>query len=302
MTLGLDQLLVDGVLTELSADQRVDLRSQLQRLLTDREELLGKLVGAYGNYAKQLTTLNLDAQRLAEVVQKLRTVLDERLLWTATTSSIGPEWVDNGKRAMAWTFASENWSRAGSDLTGLWRSVPLLTAGALLAFAALLGLRRPLRRRAMTIAEAVGNPYQDRFRLTLEVLLITGIWAIPWPLLLGFNAWLLRGSIDVTNFSAAVGHGLTNLTISVFFLEFYRQVSRAKGLAEIHFQWSDRARGVLNQNLGWIRFFIYPTSFLLGLAELQPADLIDDAPGRAIFLVELLVVTLFYWRLLHPRR
>ena len=294
--------LAESLGTDLSGEQRTELNTQLQQLTTDRSELRNKLANAYSTYAKHLTTLNLDEQRLTDVVQGLKSLLDERLLWTATTSPVGPEWIEDSARAGKWSFSLENWKLMGWDLVRELGNAPLLSLGVFLVIFALLALRGYFRRREQTIAEHIGNPYRDSFVLTLELLLITVLWVIPVPLLMGFLAWLLRSSLEVTHFSAAVGHGLTRLTISFFFLEFYRRISQEQGLAQIHFKWSDQACEVLHHNLSWLRFFIYPTSFMLGLVELQPAELVDDAPGRGVFLIELLVLTVFFSRLMHPRR
>ena len=287
---------------DLSEQERSELNARFNQLVADRKELLKKLADAYGTYAKQLTTLNLDEQRLTEVVRKLETLFNEELLWTATTTPVGPEWIEDSTRAGKWSFSPQNWNQVGSDLIGEFRRAPLLSIGALLAFFALLTMRGHLNKREKTIAEHIGNPYQDSFVLTLKALLISVLWVIPFPLLMGYSAWLLQSSLQVTHYSAAVANGLANLIVSIFFLELYRRISREEGIARLHFKWSDQACRVLNRNLGWARFFIYPTSFMLGMVVLQPAELVEDAPGRVVFLLELLVLTVFFWRLMHPER
>jgi potassium efflux system protein len=172
----------------------------------------------------------------------------------------------------------------------------------LLLFGALFGIRRQLRRGAEAISERIGNPYRDGFALTLERLLIDVLWVLPWALLLAGAGWLLRSSLDAEPFSAALGHGLTRLATTVFLVELFRQLSQPRGLAETHFNWSTQACAGLHANLGWIRLFVYPISLTFGTIELQPAQLVSDAPGRIAFMFGLFGVMLFLWRLMHPRR
>ncbi|MGD8931433.1 MAG: mechanosensitive ion channel [Chromatiales bacterium] len=262
----------------------------------------GKLTDAYSNLAMQLTTLGSEEKRLADLVEKLTMLLNERLLWTASTSPIGPAWIEQTRRAANWFQGRENWSRAVADLVGASTQAPVLSAGILLLFAALLVVRPQLRRWAGSIAERRADPNRDKYGLTLQLLVIYVLWVLPWPLLLAGAGWLLRTFHAAEYFSAAVGHGLTRLATTVFILELFRQLSQPSGLLETHFDWSSHACSVLHRNLGWIRLFIYLISLTLGTIKLQPAQLVGDSPGRIAVMFGLLGATLFLWRLLHPRR
>ena len=281
----------------LSGEQQL----QLQQLTTERDALRAKLTDAYTNLATQLVTISNDEQRLSELLTNLTTLLDERLLWIASTTPIGVAWIEQTVRSAGWFLGRTNWSRATEDFQAATLQAPVLTAGALLLFAILIGIRRQLRRKAAAISENVGNPFHDRFGLTLELLLIKLLWVLPWPLILAGTGWLLQHSHNAEPFSAALGQGLIRLAITVFLVELFRQLSLPRGLAECHLNWTATACKVLHSNLSWVRLFVYPVSFTLGMIELQPAGLIGDAPGRMEFIIGLLGVTLFLWRLMHPR-
>jgi len=275
--------------------------AELEALLAERQALLGKLADTYGNLARQLTALRRDEQQLAEVGQQLTMLLNERLLWTASTTPVGMAWLNQGREASDWLLAPENWAQGGPDLLAAAAEAPVLAASALLGFAGLLGIRRQLRWQAISISKGIGDPHRDSFGHTLAMLLIVVLWALPWPLLLVSTGWLLRTSLQAEHFAAAIGHGLTRLALTVFIVELLRRISAPKGLAETHFHWSEQACSVLHGNLSWIRCFIFPISFIFGMIELQPPDLVSEAPGRLIFMVGNLAVCVFLWRLMHPR-
>jgi small-conductance mechanosensitive channel len=161
---------------------------ELQRiardLLNQRRELLDDAIQAFGRYSNQLVELETKSSYFLGEVRIVQEFLYERFLWVRSV----PRPIIPRFEALA---PAAGWMTSGWHLaeffSALWRSFaerPGRGLGILLLFGLLLGLRRGMRRRLLTLAERVASPETDRYRHTLGALLYTLLLAAPLPLAL----------------------------------------------------------------------------------------------------------------------
>ncbi len=286
-------------LAALSAAERHGIETQLMRLLKDRKGLLDKLDNVYSQNAKLLGDLVLQQQGLIAKVQKYRELLDENLLWVANAEPIDWHWFTRFGEPFSVLFSVQNWLAAGGEWGRLLADHSLSSAAIGLLIIILLGMRGWMRGKLADFAKGVGKVRQDHFSHTLAALVITLLLPLPWVLLLGYSGWLLQAG-DTIGFSRAVGFGLSAGAEALFIVGFLRALYVKDGLAESHFRWRTQPRKVLSGNLSWLLPVSVLLTVLVAMTEAAPAALYRDNLGRLAFMVGLLLVLLFIWRVLRP--
>ncbi len=286
-------------LTGLSETERQGIEKQLMQLLKDRKGLLSKLDNVYSQNAKLLGDLVLEQQGLIAKVQKYRELLDKNLLWIANAEPIDWQWFTQFGKPLSVLFSVGNWLTAGGELGGLAFNRPLPTIMVLLLAAILLGTRGRMRCKLADFAKGVGKVRQDHFSHTLAALVITILLPLPWALLLYYSGWLLQTG-DTTSFSQTVGFGLSTSAETFLALGFFRALYVKDGLAESHFRWQLQSRKALSRNLSWLMPVFVLLTALIAMTEASPSLLYRDNLGRLLFMVGLLLILYFVWRVMRP--
>ncbi|MCA8979991.1 MAG: mechanosensitive ion channel [Planctomycetes bacterium] len=261
-----------------------------QQDLADLEVLLNALIGALES-AKELQTNS----------KQLIDYLDGHLLWLRSAEPIGASWLHDVSEGALWLTSPQNWRGVGAELYQSAKDEAPATSAVLLALAALFLVRRRLRRVLPELASAVGRVSTDSFVLTLRALLFTLLLTLPIPLILiGTGALLDSG--DHSAVGRAISRGLYAAGSVFLLLDFARQLCRAKGLAEIHFRWNERARKVLRSNLRWLIVFEVVSAFLVASCDASHVDVYRLGLGRLAFIAGSAGLSVFLALVFHPTR
>lgn len=288
-----------NLLEDLPESEVMSISSQLKTLLTDRKALLDSLEAAYVHGIKLLGDIILEQQNLSERVTKYGLLLDENLLWVANSEAIDVSWFSSFAAPFTVLVSPSNWANSLLILMRqaldhyLWSLVIL---GLCLT---LLVKKRAMRRYLEHVAGAVGKVRRDRFTFTLNALVISILLAIPWAILIAYAGWLLKSHADP--FPRAVGFGLSSAAEVFVVLMFFRVLYIPDGLAKAHFHWQARVRQNVSRNLTGFIPLAVTLSFLIGMTESAANGLYRDTLGRLTFIIGMLALMTFSWRIFNIR-
>lgn len=274
-------------------------RAELKQLLEDRLVLLDKLMTAYGRYEKAQADLNAEQLQLYDRVAQYGELLDQHLLWIPSTNRISLDTFRDAVEAIGWFFSTQNWHNAAAGIvTGLER-YPYRFILLLLIMGLLLANRKKMHLRLAEIAPAVGNVTRDSFRNTGSAFVITLLLALPWPLLMAALGWWLTKGSD-HSFIIALSIGLRRVAVFFFIIQIVRYLFINNGLAEVHFRWNPAHGTHFRQHMRWLVAALVPIGFTVGVFEWVENEAYINSLGRLAFIAGLLVMTLFFHRMLNP--
>jgi potassium efflux system protein len=274
----------------------------LEKLISARRDLYVQFNDALATRISQLAELNGAERDLLSQTTQLRALLNSRLLWLPSSSTIGVGWLDQVSSSFGWIFDLEAWKATAVSLLERAADRPMPSALVIVAFAVLVAFSRRLASRLKRLADTVGRYSTDNYLRTPEAFLISLLLAIKTPLLVGYAGWLLVQLPQTSDFAYGVGSGLLTAAYLLAGLRLIQFISAEKGLFAAHFGWSERARATLHRNIIWLKLAITPIAFLLGMINVSSGQSVRDGLGRFAFLAGGIAVAIFLARVMHPRR
>ena len=282
--------------------QRQAVTVQLRPLLTDRQQLLEKLSSGYANLITELVALDDSQRKLSDQAVQYAALLDRYLLWIRSSPPLNAGWPAALGQALDWLTDRHHWQAAGQNLWQAIQKQPVIALFSLLVLLALFYYRRTLIRCLGANTDAIGDVRQDSFGLTVRALGITALLALPWPWLLGWLAWGLRGATIDADFSRGLGQGLVASALITMNISVLRQICRPHGIALAHFGWSETGCRLLRRHLNWF-LWIGPLSVaIIRLCETQSDTLYSDTLGRIVFCIGAAALTALLWQTLNPKQ
>jgi potassium efflux system protein len=266
----------------------------------DRRGLLEKLESGYRRYVKDLQTLEFTEQQLVLRAGEYADFLDAHLLWIRSSRLVRWSDIANLPQAALWILNPLNWFKVLEELgQSLLRNPTPWVVGLLLT--ALLFLGRPRSRRELgKIALGVAEVEKGTAWLTLKALGLTAYLTSAFPFLMAFVGYQLASSHEADDFSHAVGGGLLLAGRTLAVTAFLHHLCRRDGLLEAHFAWPEEARRSLRHNVLWVTQLLVPLSFIIGMTTTEGNLLYYNSLGRFASIAGLLVLAVFFVRLLRP--
>jgi len=297
------KIITEKVEPSLSQRQRNRIKNEVDILLTSKKELLAKLKTAYNDLVEDLGEQEFKENLLMENVEIYSEFLDQRLLWIASNEwfMFTRERLADFRNAMTWLCNPKSWINLVFFLIN--GSVLIWTALSIIIITIIIFLRRRLKRGLSSISEKVGKVYADGFFLTVKAIFYTALLAAPWPLLMICVAWILLNSPETafnTAFTRPVGAGLKYTAYLFFAIHFLLYFCRKKGVAMIHFRWSEKSTTSIRRHLLWLMAVLLPAIFLVHTLESQKNELFKDSLGRVVFIVGMVALAIFSQRVLRP--
>ncbi len=178
---------VDDNLKELAAHfdpewsdaQRQAVIAELRPLLVERQQLLEKLSGGYGNLTTELVALDEAQRKLSDQAELYGMLLDRYLLWIRTSPRLNAEWLKGLDLALDWLTKPAHWQGVWQDLIHRARDQSVPVALGVLMLLGLLYYRRSLIKRLGEGVDAIGDVRHDSFRLSVRALGMTRCWPYP---------------------------------------------------------------------------------------------------------------------------
>ncbi|HEY8035554.1 MAG TPA: mechanosensitive ion channel domain-containing protein [Methylobacter sp.] len=279
----------------LPVDQRMMIQAELRVLLNNQKELLNKLNVAYTTYLRTLGDFDFARQQMSAEAVKFATYLDERLLWVPSSEPINLGYIADLYHSTQWLLSPFNWMAVIKDAVRLALHHLFLTLVAVLCFA---GLQRGRNRAKVELTAISGKT--DNFYCTLRALAYNLILVLPLPLILSYLGWFLSSSIQVDDFTKAIGTGLKDCALPLFLLQFFYRLFAADGIARKHFQWQKTSVSLLRAQVAWIRFIVVPGVFIIGSTSASKFSAHSDSIGRLALIIVMIAMAVFTGRVLKP--
>ena len=278
------------------------IRDQVESLLRSRRDLLGQVAATYTSYIRALGDLDVAQQRLLDAAAEYKQFLDQHLLWIPSASVFWLKNIRDLAPSIAWVSSPMSWVETFGDLANGFRYSPFSIAGALLLLAIAFLPRRWLARRFKEITSRVGRLSTDNIWLTLQALLISGVRALPVPLLFGVIAWGLTRSPLHSDFTAAVAQALSATAPFLYNTLLFRILCAKDGVMQVHFGWSKDHLPVIRKQLDRLTVVGVPIVFAAVVSYGSPIPETRESLGRVAFVIVMIIFSGVVHALLHPTR
>ncbi len=292
---------ISELTTDLAAETTREIHAELTELATSRRTLLDKAAALNQAYLRSLGELDFAQRQLLDTVEAYNTYLDERLLWIRSISSPNLEMLQAVPGQIIQLLSPTHWRGVLNTIIERLTHSPVFLPVTLL-FAVLLWQRRKLRSVLGDTGKKTGRPSTDRFSYTLQALSLTLLLAAPWPVLAWVTGWQLGASLDASDFTKAVSQGLLWVAPTFFFLLAFRVLCAYGGLAEAHFHWPAERLRILRRELNLLLSMFLPASFIAVLIIKYDSAIMGGGVGRFAFVLLLLTLAYFFYRVLDPKR
>ena len=298
---------VESKLAEIRAEARhipeYELELAVRDYLTKQRDHLDTAIRNHYDCLKTLVDLDDAEHKLIRVVEEYADYIDERVLWIRSADPI-----------QLWNFPMaggivkrllnpdglRGWAEIGESLKTDFGRRPELHLAVILIFVAWLFAQRRLRNWLSRTGELAASSTHYEILPTLKALILTLLIAGIWPALLWYVAWRLVSPHDATDFGKAVASGLTHMAGWFLPLEFFRQLCRAKGLAEAHFDWPPGALRILRRHVRWFALVGLPLVFTIPVLDSLGLEKWQASLGRMSFIAMMLLVAIFVQWVLRP--
>ena len=294
---------MDSIAPHLSGYQRDEIETALRELLKARREYLTSQASDGYAYIENLEIdVNSHEKDLIEAIEKYKDFISERILWVRSNPALA---VTDFHRAWEGAVKLADAGRCRTALRDLARdareNAGLYLVAALVVIPLAVAQRR-LRRRVQTVDQHCAQAYAADIRPTIEVVLLTALISILWPLATALVAWRLTAPAAASLHAQNVAYGLRVTAVAFLSLETLRQICRHKGLAEAHFGWPAHGLALVARHLRWAMPLGLPLCFLVAVAESPEFDLHRSPLGRLAFIAGMFVLAVLAHGVLHPTR
>jgi potassium efflux system protein len=303
---------VNAVMTEVLASKTTDsglsdsetdqIRGEVAELLKERRVLLDQAATTFGTYLQELTDLGFAQDQVLKSAESYAAFLAEHLLWTPSRKPMDLETLNDIPLAVGWLVSPRNWVEVPQTLVADGPLTSLLIVLALLVFLALLRARKRIRAALDANKKKVGRLSTDNIGLTIKALALTLLLAVNWPILLAVLGWRLQVSPTSPDFAKAVGQAFMTMAPAVLAIRAFHLFCRQGGVADVHFHWSEPTLKLLRRQLNLLLVVGIPAVFVAKTAGLATEIDYGASLSRAAFLVIMIVLAVFFQRVLSPNR
>ena len=296
---------VDAYVAEFVAgsppEEAAKIAVELRGLFGSRQELLGKIVTVNQSALGLLAELDVTYSQVFNAVESFDAFLAKHLLWMRSTPPLRLKDLAGMPRELAVLLAPKPWLSAGAELASQAGSSPLPVV-VCLAAAVLLWNAKRLRAQLELWTRLASNPATYGFGLTIGIVGLTLLIALPWPLLLLTLGWHMQSLAEGTAYSRAVGTGLLSLSYRFYLLQSLRMLLLPQGLAAGCFHWSKTTVRLLRHETKWLLATFLPAAFITQAAFAAGNHLGGGiAFARMAFLLVLATLAISFYRIFHPK-
>lgn len=294
----------EKMLEKLTADERKRpaVATEYVKLLDLRESLFSELLQTNGNYVVALTNLELSLKDLRREERKFLEMLNQKLAWLHSSPPMGWDTLLVAPKGAYQFYAATPWRESFVSLDNYRRNMPFQMTLAVVVVLGLAYLGRRLRPRVKDVAPHIGKVGHDKFRYTLEVLVITLVLALPIPLVMALLGGAMMLESAYQSFAFTIGDLLVRLSPIALMMAMLPVMTGENGLARLHFGWSEQLLKKTRLQIPWL-FLLVPL-YALGIYVIDSAG--DQRSvfvfGRVVLAFASLLLVWNCWQILRPGR
>lgn len=290
--------LIDSISQLPDRFDRSEVHSALVRLLSDRRDLLDRVIADQTTYLRDLNELELANQAFQEQIAEMRAYLDQRVLWVKSAepmsfSDIGQAWQE-----ARFILSPRRWSEVIRVAFGDAFLKPA-TAVAILSFFALLMMGRAHLLRAQDAFCKDEEASQPRFSRYLAAFIIALILSARWPVLIGAIGYRLTVAGVASDWTKAVGNACILTALLLWACEVVREICRKGGIGEELFEWPSTATSTVRGTLEVTLLIAAPLLALLQLSGHNELSKMQNLQ-RLLFIGSLALLSLQVFVLTRP--
>ncbi len=248
----------------------------------------------------QLHQTETHLRAVVTLVDQLKQILRETLLWWPSHSPVSLDWAMHAPAAAMALLDPAAWRQIRSAFIDVTLGSPWSMLWTLLVVGLLYRAGRGAGRHLRNLAEKTQHRFTDNIGLTFKAMGWSLLRVLPVPVLLMTTSLRLRQLPEIGPGVETLGTVLFNAAIWWLAGHLVAIFISRNGVGTVHFEWNACMVQRLRRNLAWY----LPTQFVfiiaLGLAFGHPNDLVFDFFGRAGLVASGVVTGLLAWRLLGP--
>jgi len=264
------------------------------RLLEDRRKDIRKISDYYEDLSKILARLDVTERKLVSTVSAYKAFIDENILWIQSSTSIRLTDVVSIGSGISWFVAPGKWIEIWNYLWSDFQNhiaIYILTI-VLVVLLWLYHLR--MTNRLESLMKQSVSVYSDRYIHTLKAVIFSIMIIIPLPLLTGVISWRLLQSPPSLTYLHIIGQGLKSVTVMMVLFMAFIQFCQKNGVSD-HFYLPRESMNVFGRYLRLTFLIIIPVIFLRRIfCDLAVESVYRTSLGRIVFLIEMVVVSLFF--------
>lgn len=270
------------------------------------ETLESKLISEFrldaSSYSDNLIRLADKNHETIEEIKRFRTFIDEHVLWIRSSEPINKTDFRQLWPSLKWLFDLENWRIIPAQLWSDLQLHPWAYGFGFLSYLALLLSVKRCKKHIQLQGAIASKANCTSFLPTAKVVLDCLLLSSPLALLHIILGWRLMSTSDGNRFVEAIAMGLMVSARYFFPLEMIRQISRAGGLAENHFQWPVHSTQLLRKNLRWFIDLAIPAVTVVGIVSQFGEARWENSLGRLIYSILMSLCFLYLLVLFHPSK
>lgn len=296
---------VDAYVTERTAgytpQERAKIDTELRGLLASRQELYKKIISSNQSSLSLCAELDVTYRQMLNAVTSFKPFLAKHLLWMRSLAPLDLQDFSDLPQQVNALLAPGPWLAMGKQLATEADDSLLPVVAVLVITVLLLQKKRGDILHQTLVSQAV-NPATYSFALTLKIVGLTLLLALPWPLLFMTLGWQIQSLAEPTEYSRALSAGLLKMSYRLYLLRWLQVVLLPAGLAAGFFHWSEGTLKLLRRETIWLQ-----CTFLPALLVSQVAFSAHYHAGggfvfaRLTFLLTLSSLAISFYRILHPR-
>lgn len=240
-------------------------------------------------------------QQTIDQVKLYRSFIDENVLWIRSSEPISKNDFMQLWPSLKWLFDIQNWRSLPLILFQDLQTHPWGYVFCVSCYLVLLANLKRVKKQIELQGKVASKPNCTSFTPTAKVLAGCVILSSPLAILHLGIGWRLLSASEPNAFAESIAMGLLVSARYFFPLEMIRQISRAGGLAENHFQWPDSLTQSLRKNLRWFIDLAIPAVTIVGISQFGEAKW-ENSLGRLTYSLLMSLCFIYLSILLHPTK
>lgn len=294
---------IDSVMPQTGSTYPPGLSQHADRLLSAERDMVSSFTVDAKNFSDNLYTLSESKQATIRLVQMYRAFIDRNILWIRSANPISKNDLAQLWPAVQHLFDFREWNQAGKLLLEelqlkIWQ--PILV---LIIWGSLIFNNSKMRHALAKLGDLAERSTMTDFTPTAKAIAISLTLSAPWPILLLFiGTRLQQASSNPQSFTDSLGLGLLVAARYLYPLEVIRQVCRAGGLAEKHFEWPQPTTSLIRRHLRWLIDLGLPSAAACAMLFNLGEDRYEHSLGRLCFAVLMMVCSIFLSTVFRPNQ
>ncbi len=260
----------------------------INRLLSDRRDLLDKAIPDQDTYLRDLNELDLANQTYEQQVNEIREYLDQRILWMRSTEILHMSDIRQASQGLTMLLQPSRWSETVRIGVGDLMKRRATVFGVLALVLLVIMFRAKVIAKQERLCEPPPDGQAASFLRYAIAFVITFVISARWPILLLAIGYRLMHAGGTTAWTKSVGAACITTVTFVWGCELIREISRRNGVGEKLFGWSPKVNASIRGTLDLTLLVGAPLFAVLQLTQF--GDTVELASLQRLLFITILLL------------